>query len=99
MIEWVNLRVTGIGPIDRPKLPELSSGDGRPERARRKTRAVIFDGRTHDCPVYDRPALRPGDMLAGPAIVEEYGATTVVFSNQRAEVDRFGNLILTPRSR
>jgi N-methylhydantoinase A len=60
---------------------------------------VIFDGRTHDCPVYDRPALRPGDMLAGPAIVEEYGATTVVFSNQRAEVDRFGNLILTPRSR
>jgi N-methylhydantoinase A len=99
MIEWVSLRVTGIGPIERPKLRELPPGDGQPERARRKARSVIFDGQTHECPVYDRAALRPGDALAGPAVVEEYGATTVVFPNQGAEVDRFGNLILMPRPR
>jgi N-methylhydantoinase A len=97
MIEWVNLRVTGIGPSRRPKLRELPPGDGRPERARRGSRPVIFDGRARECPVYDRAALLPGDALPGPAIVEEYGATTVVFPEQRAEVDRFGNLILTRR--
>ena len=97
MIEWVNLRVTGIGPIERPKLRELPPGDGRSERARRGSRPVIFDGRAHECPVYDRAALLPGDALPGPAIVEEYGATTAVFPEQRAEADRFGNLILTRR--
>src|SRR2546428_7660434 len=59
MIEWVNLRVTGIGPIERPKLRELPPGDGRSERARRGSRPVIFDGRAHECPVYDRAALQP----------------------------------------
>ncbi len=94
LVEWVNLRVTGIGPIERPKLQELPPGDGRPERARAGARPVVFDGRPHDCPVYDRAGFRPGDLVAGPAVVEEYGATTVVFPGQRVEVDRFGNMIL-----
>jgi len=89
------LRVTGVGPIERPKLRELPPGDGRAERARRGMRPVVFEARALDCAVYDRAALLPGDALVGPAIVEEYGATTVVFPGQRAEVDRFGNLIVT----
>ena len=40
-VEWVNLRVTGVGPIRRPTLPELATGDGRPERARGGTRPTI----------------------------------------------------------
>ena len=95
VVEWVNLRVTGIGPVERPKLRELPPGDGRPQRARRGERAVVFDGRARDCPVFDRRRLAPGDAIAGPAVVEEFGATTVVFPGQRLEVDRFGNLILT----
>ena len=95
LIEWVNLRVTGVGPIERPKLRELPPGDGRADRARRGARPVVFEARALDCAVYDRAALLPGDALVGPAIVEEYGATTVVFPGQRAEVDRFGNLIVT----
>jgi N-methylhydantoinase A len=94
-IEWVNLRVTGIGPIERPKLRELAPGDGRTERALGGTREVVFDGHPHDCPVFDRSRLLPGDTLRGPAIVEEYGATTVVFPAQRIEVDHLGNLRLT----
>jgi len=93
-IEWVNLRVTGVGPIERPKLRELPPGDGRAGRALTGTRPVVFDGRAHECSTYDRPRLAPGDAIAGPAIVEEYGATTVVYPGQRAEVDRLGNVIL-----
>src|SRR5712691_2167572 len=98
VVEWVNVRATGIGPIERPKLPEITPGDGRPERARRGTRAVVFDGVAHECGLYDRARLAPGDMLAAPAIVEEFGATTVVFPGLSAEVDRFGNLVLTRRA-
>jgi N-methylhydantoinase A len=90
----VNLRVTGIGPIERPKLRELPPGDGRPQRALTGTRPVVFDGRPHACPIYARRRLAPGDAIAGPAVVEEYGATTVVYPGQRVEVDRLGNMIL-----
>jgi N-methylhydantoinase A len=94
-LEWVNLRVTGIGPIARPKLRELPPGDGRPARALTGTRAVVFAGERRECPVYERTRIAPGDVMRGPAIVEEYGATTAVYPGQRIEADRFGNLILT----
>ena len=57
----------------------------------------MFDGIAHPCALYDRARLAPGDVLAAPAIVEEFGATTVVFPGSTAEVDRFGNLVLTRR--
>jgi len=93
-VEWVNVRVTGIGPIRRPSLPELPPGDGRAQRARRGTRPVAFDGSFHDTPLFDRTVLQPGDRVAGPAIVEEFGSTTVVYPAHAATVDRFGNLVL-----
>ena len=46
-------------------------------------------------PVYNREALLPGDVIDGPAIIVEANATTVVEAGWRAEVDRFGPLILT----
>ena len=94
-MEWVNLRVTGIGPIVRPKLRERPPGDGRPARALTGTRTVIFAEKPFECPVYERTLLEPGDTLNGPVIIEEYGATTVAYPGQRIEADRFGNLILT----
>src|SRR5262245_13249119 len=98
VVEWVNLRVTGIGPIRRPQIPERPMGDGRVERARTGRRPVRFDGQSIDCSVYARDNLQPGDLITEPAIVEEYGATTVVFPGLSAEVDRFGNLLLTRRN-
>jgi len=95
VVEWVNLRVTGVGPIRRPRFPEQSPGDGRVERALTGRRPVRFDGRHVECAVYRRDRLQSGDVIDAPAIVEEYGATTVVFPGLRAEVDRFGNLLLT----
>ena len=94
-MEWVNLRVTGVGPIARPKLRERPPGDGRPARALTGTRTVIFAEKSVECSVYERTLLAPGDALNGPAIIEEYGATTVVYPGQHIEADRFGNLILT----
>jgi N-methylhydantoinase B len=94
-VEWVNLRVVGIGLSARPALRSHPPGDGHAERARSGQREVVFDGRALNCPIYDRTRLQSGDRLTGPAIVEEFGATTVVFPGQRVEVDRFGNMVLT----
>ena len=66
VVEWVNLRVTGIGPIRRPRIPERPRGDGRVERARTGRRTVRFDGHSLECSVYSRDQLQPGDVIAEP---------------------------------
>jgi N-methylhydantoinase A len=123
-VEWVNLRVTGIGPIQRPELTELvpageaDSGSrvrgpgvsvcrdrvpALPPRgstvgkAQTGNRPVVF-GRSSSSvstPLYWRPELAPGDVVEGPAVIEEYGATVPVHPGFAARVDRFGNLLVT----
>ena len=93
-VEWVNLRVTGVGPIRRPVLPELAQGDGDPDRARTGRRPVCFGRGLAFTPadIYWRPRLAAGDVLTGPAVIEEYGATVPLHPGFTAAVDRFGNL-------
>jgi N-methylhydantoinase A len=145
-VEWVNLRVTGIGPIRRPSLRPLSEeeerppgapephppGRGAPEREGNRqpgpargavhtptppahtppaththnpsptptpagSRPACFDP-AHgfvDTAIYRRDDLRPGEVVGGPAVVEEYGATVPLAPGFRAEVDRLGNLIVS----
>ncbi len=100
-VEWVNLRVTGVGPIRRPALPELAAGDGDPRAALTGTRPVCF-GRGEDytgAAIYDRARLAAGDVIAGPAVIEEYGATVPLHPGYRAVVDRHGNLRVTASRR
>jgi N-methylhydantoinase A len=96
-VEWVNLRVSGVGPIERPQSREIDARDGDEQRARSGTRPVFFDDWV-DTPVYWRPDLGPGDALDGPAVVEEFGSTVPVHPGFRATVDRFGNLVVRKAS-
>ena len=97
-VEWVNLRVTGVGPIRQPQLAEIPVGDGDPRRAHTGTRPVFF-GDWVTAPVYWRPDLRAGDRVTGPAIIEEFGATVPVHPGFTASADRIGNLILLREAR
>jgi N-methylhydantoinase A len=95
-IEWVNVRVLGIGPIRRPTIqPRPSAHADGPERARTGSRHVYFDANFVETPIYARTGLQPGDCVAGPAIVEEFGSTTVVYPGLLANVDAYANLLLT----
>ncbi|SHH11161.1 hydantoinase/oxoprolinase family protein [Geodermatophilus nigrescens] len=96
-VEWVNLRVSGIGPIRRPDIVALSVEDGGIERARTGSRRVFFDDWV-DTPTYNRPDLAPGDVVSGPAIVEEFGSTVPVHPGFAVTVDTYGNLLLTKES-
>jgi N-methylhydantoinase A len=94
-VEWVNLRVAGVGPLQRPVVrPRSTTLFGGPERACSGRRSVAFEATRRDTPIYRRELLSVGDAIDGPAIVEEFGSTTVVFPGQCARVDKFGNLLL-----
>jgi N-methylhydantoinase A len=44
--------------------------------------------------VLQRAALRSGDELAGPAVIEQPDSTILVPPGARARVDQIGNVIL-----
>ena len=96
-VEFVNLRLTAIGKIAKPRLRELEGNNTDIAAAQKATRSVYFAESNGyvDCPIYDRYLLGPSCVLTGPAIVEEIDSTTVIHPGYSAQVDRFGNLILT----
>jgi N-methylhydantoinase A len=83
--------------LDAPRvgLPTLPSA-GSIADARRGVRSVLFSGLPDPLPtpVYDRDALPPNAALAGPALVEEATATTVVLPGQALHVDSYGLLVI-----
>lgn len=93
-VEWVNVRVSGIGPIDRPKLRRRAPAEGDVERARTTTRRVRFDGAWHDAGCYARASLGAGHVVAGPAVVEEFSSTVPIAPGFAATVDDLGNLVI-----
>jgi len=59
-----------------------------------KTHRIYSEGQFRDAAVYDRLELRPGDAIAGPAVVREDNATTVVEPGWRALFTERGDLVL-----
>ncbi len=92
-VEIVNLCVSGFGLIERPDIPKLAVRAGAVP-ARKSVRPVYFDGAFRDAPVYDRAVLPPSFHLEGPAVIEEFGSTTVVFPDQVLAVDDHGILVI-----
>jgi N-methylhydantoinase A len=91
-IELVNLCVSGFGVIERPQMPKLAPRAGKPEP--KDHRAVYFGAAYVHTPVFDRATLAAGSRINGPAVVEEFGSTTVVFPGQSLEVDPHGILVI-----
>jgi N-methylhydantoinase A len=89
-VELVNARLSAYGVVPKPAAERH-----RPVAAAHALigrRPVWFDGAAHDCAVWEREPLPAGAEVVGPAIVEEFGATTVVPPGWRGTVDALGNL-------
>jgi N-methylhydantoinase A len=91
-VEWVNLRVTGVGPIRRPDTPAVPAGRGV-DGAVTGSRKVYFDDWV-EASLVDRSLMGSGDVVEGPAVVEEFSSTLPVHPGFTAEVDTFGNLVV-----
>jgi N-methylhydantoinase A len=67
--------------------------------AKRELRSVRFDESDVEieCPVYSRDDLPPGANFTGPALVSEYGSTTVLFPGDDLSVAPAGELVISLR--
>ena len=91
-IELVNARLTAYGLVPKPSGERYRSAVASIDDALVARRPVWFDGAPHDCPVWERERLPERAVLRGPAIVEEFGATTVVPPGWHGVIDEHGNL-------
>lgn len=93
-LEVVNVRVTARGKRGSIRLPTVS-GRRKPEPVGNREVFLREDGRPTRCPVYHRGQLGPGAAVTGPALIEEYGSTTVLFEGDKAAVAPTGEIIVT----
>ena len=95
-IRLLNLRLSVVGRRPKFDLALLApAADASLAAARRGSRQAYVDGRWHEVAVYERLALPAGAKLPGPAIFEQDDATIFLEPDLEAEVDRFGNLVLS----
>ncbi|MCB2148699.1 MAG: hydantoinase B/oxoprolinase family protein [Deltaproteobacteria bacterium] len=94
-LEYVNHRVSAIGPLRKFAYLKQRRWETRPQTVRDVSAEVFFDGSKHTVPVMDRASLACGHRMEGPAIVCEMGSTTIVYPGQTVEVDAFMNLVIT----
>jgi 5-oxoprolinase (ATP-hydrolysing) len=88
----ISFRVRCRGPL--PKLSLTEAGARTAGAMRKGARVAWFDGGLVDTPVYDRYALAPGARIAGPAIIEEREATTIIPPGDTASVGATGTLAI-----
>ncbi len=97
-LEMINIRLSARGIRQKLQMPTLASGGGPPRpRTIRKVcleRADRFD----DCPVYARETLSAGAKIEGPALIEEYGSTTVLFAGDHAAIADTGEIIIQSKA-
>ena len=95
-VEVVNVGMVGIGRPPKHQLKQIPKGGASAARAQKASRPVYFQERSGftACPIFDRYALCEGNVIEGPAIIEEIDSTTVVHPGYQAEAIACGILIL-----
>jgi N-methylhydantoinase A len=86
------LHLSAFTRLRRPalaRLPRAIAGTPAPTR-----RPVFFggDSGTQDASIFERTALPPGFAGAGPALIEEYGSTTLIAPGDRFEIGTLGEI-------
>lgn len=93
-VEFLTFRLKATARKAPFKLEEIPQGSENPEGALKRRRSCIFEGKTFDTPVYDGERIRAGNVIQGPAILEEKTTTVVVPPSFQCSVDRFKNYLL-----
>jgi N-methylhydantoinase A len=91
--EIVSFRAAAIGIVAKPTLP-LRTKIGSLDTARTGARDVFFAGAFLPTPTYDRELIPVDATIAGPAIIDEAGATTIVVPGWTARVLAYGDILL-----
>jgi N-methylhydantoinase A len=88
------------GTMRKPPHEKIARGAAAPARAAAPGQRKAFFGQAVvPTPTGARAELRAGNRINGPALIEEYASTTVLWPGDRLSVDPYGNLIITIGSR
>ena len=93
--QLVNLTTSVVGrrrPVDISQLLPAAQRCANLADARTGERPLFADGRWHAAAVYAREKLPIGGHLSGPAIIEQFDATTIIEPGLSAEIDGLTNL-------
>ena len=90
----VNIRLGAIGKRPSLAFPSLTAAGAA---APAGERAVYFSSASQPlaAKVYRRDKLGAGAEIAGPALIQEHGTTTVLFENDKCRVADSGELIIS----
>jgi N-methylhydantoinase A len=92
-VEMVNIRLAMIGKRPKLSFPRFAKG----ERAQPSREREVYFSDTRKalpCPVYQRETLGAGSEIAGPALIQEHGTTTVLFERDACTVAPSGELMI-----
>ena len=91
VVEAVSVEAVGLGEAPAEARHPLVEAAPAPVAARVQ---MFCDGRWHDASLVERDSARPGQTIAGPAIVAERNATTIVEPGWQARVTALDHLVL-----
>jgi N-methylhydantoinase A len=91
-VEMVNIRLAAIGKRAKLTFPKLTTKTAA--KAKRRDVYLGDPKKPVSCPIYQRADLGVGARIAGPALIEEHGTTTVLFKSDSCRVARSGELII-----
>ena len=94
-VEILTLRLKATTPNAPFALPQVAKGDTDPKPALKRRRSCRFNGRDVDTPIYDGEKVLAGNVISGPAIIEETTTTVVIPEAYVCSVDKYKNYILT----
>ena len=84
--EFQALHLSAFAKLKQPDVARLPRAATKPEAAQTRRVYIGSAGGWIDAQIYHRDALVPGFRAAGPAVIEEYGSTTIVWPGDRFEV-------------
>lgn len=93
-VELQALHISAFAGLNHPQVRALAQPGSGP--ARKAPRQVYFAGFGHlEAEIYDRYRLAPGFSGTGPAVIEEYGSTTIVWPGDRFEIGALHEIVVT----
>ena len=92
-IEAMSWRLAVSAPVPNVTLDFSGQTEGAGDKLKGSRQVYFPETGFTDCAVYDRYALRPGDTLEGPAVIEERESTTVIGPGGKVSVDQYLSLI------
>ena len=84
--EFQALHLSAFARLKQPEIARLPRAAVKARRAQTRSVYIGSAGGWVDAQIHQRDALEPGFTASGPAVIEEYGSTTVVWPGDSFEI-------------